>query len=178
MNHHTPNLADAKRDALRARIEAAERRIAERTVMDDARDAARAAADYARANPGKVVAGALVLGLIIGLMTAPGRAVAAKAASRVTGNAGRKASGAVTEAGTKFGTLLANALIAQGLKVFEDVLESANAGKERASEIADRAASEAQRLGREAAETSGDLVRRTRAAAESAAHNVANRVKG
>ncbi len=178
MNQHTPNLADAKRDALRARIEAAERRIAERTLVDDARDAARAAADYARANPGKVVAGALVLGLVIGLLTAPGRAAAAKAAARVTRSAKSKTTGAVSEVGSKFGTLLANALVAQGLKVLDEVLEGANTGKDRASELAEKAASEAQRLGREAADTSGDLARRTRAAAETAARDIAKRVRG
>lgn len=177
MNHHTPNLADAKRDALRARIEAAERRIAARTLMDDARDAARGAADYARANPGKVVAGALVLGLVIGLMTTPGRAVAGKAAARLTGAASRKAGGAVSEAGGKLGTMLANALVAQGLQLLDEVLDGANAGKERAGELADRAASEAQRLGREAAETSSELARRTRTAAETAARDIARRVK-
>lgn len=182
MNSHTPNitanLADAKRDALRARIEAAEQRIAARTLADDARDAARAAADYARANPGKVVAGALLLGLVIGLMTSPGRALAGKAAARVTGSASRKAGGALSEASAKFSALLANALVAQGLKVLDDVLESASAGKERAEELAGKAASEAQRLGREAADTSGALARRTREAAESAAHSIASKVKG
>lgn len=182
MNSHTPNitgnLADAKRDALRARIEAAEQRIAARTLADDARDAARAAADYARANPGKVVAGALVLGLVIGLLTTPGRALAGKAAARVTGSASRKAGGAMSEAGAKFSALLANALMVQGLKVLEDVLESASAGKDRAEELAGKAASEAQRLSREAADTSGEFARRTRSAAETAARDIARRVKG
>ncbi|MFN3988712.1 MAG: hypothetical protein ACK4IS_00480 [Erythrobacter sp.] len=176
MNHHTPDLADAKRDALRARIEAAERRIAERRLVDDARDAARAAADYARANPGKVVAGALVLGLVIGLLTTPGRAMVGKAASRMTGSASRKASGAMSEAGAKLGALLANALVAQGLKVLDEMLDGAATGKERASDLLGKAASEAQRIGREAAETSGDLARRSRAAAETAARDIARRV--
>lgn len=180
MNQHTPDLADAKRDALRARIEAAERRIAERTLVDDAREAAQAAADYARANPGKVVAGALVLGLVIGLLTAPGRAAAAKAAARVTGSssAAPKTVGAASEAGSKFALMLTNALVAQGLKLLDEVLDGANTGKERAGVLAEKAASEAQRLSREAAENSGELARRTRAAAETAARDIAKRVRG
>ncbi len=182
MNHHTPkitdSLADPKRDALRARIEAAERRIAARTLADDARDAARAAADYARANPGKVVAGALVLGVVIGLLTTPGRTMAGKAAARVTGIASRKAGSAVSEAVAKFGMMLANAAVAQGLQLVNDVLDSASTGKERAGELVGKAAGEAQRLGREAADTSSDLARRTRAAAEAAAQDIAKRVKG
>ena len=182
MNSHTPNLggslADAKRDALRARIEAAERRIAERTLVDDARDAARAAGDYARANPGKVVAGALALGLVIGLLSSPGRAMAGKAAARVAGKTSKAASSAAGEAGSKFGMMIANALVAQGLQVLDDVLDSATAGKERAGALAGRAASEAQRLSREAAEETGDLARRTRAAAQTAARDLAQRVRG
>lgn len=182
MNQHSPNLADAKRDALRARIEAAERRIAERSLVDDAREAARAAADYTRANPGKVVAGALVIGLVIGLLTTPGRAAAAKAAARVTGKGGAsaapKAVAAASEKGSKFAAMLANALVAQGLKVLDEVLDGANTGKERAGALAEKAATEAQRLSREAADNSGDLARRTRAAAETAARDIAKRVRG
>lgn len=178
MNSHTPNLADAKRDALRARIEAAERRIAERTLLDDARDAARAATDYTKANPGKVVAGALVLGLVIGLLTSPGRALAGKAAAQVTGKTRRAASDAATKASSKIGMMLANALVAQGLQVLDAVLDGANTGRARAGQLADKAASEAERLGREAAESSSALARSTRAKAKSAARDIARRVRG
>mgnify|MGYP001101366086 CR=1 FL=1 len=51
MTDLSPFSADGKRDALRARIEAAERRNAERTVAVQAREAASAAVDYTRAHP-------------------------------------------------------------------------------------------------------------------------------
>lgn len=182
MNEHTPNLADAKRDALRTRIEAAERRIAERSLVDDAREAAQTAADYARANPGKVVAGALVVGLVIGLMTAPGRAAAASAAARVTGKSktsdAQKAVAEASEKSSKFVMMLANAVVTQALKIFDDVRDGAAVGAERAGDLAEKASDEAQRLGREAADHSGDFARRTRAAAETAARDIAKRVRG
>ncbi len=178
MNTHTPNLTpsleDAKRDALRARIEAGERRIAERTLVDDARDAAQAAADYTRANPGKVVAGALVLGLIIGLLTPPGRRAAARAAARVSDGASKAASSSQS----KFSALFANALMTQGLELLDEVLDGTNASRAQINEFAGKASDEAQKLVSEAAETSGDLARRTRSRAEAAARNIAERLKG
>ncbi|MGY6551800.1 MAG: hypothetical protein ACXIT4_07875 [Erythrobacter sp.] len=187
MNTHTSatditdkvtDLAEAKRDALRARIEANERRIAERTLADDARDAAKAAADYTRANPGKVVAGALAVGIVVGLMTAPGRRLVANAASSVTGKKAKPAA----ETGGRFGALFANAFVAQGLKLLDDVLEEANTGKEHLDELADKFADKvttsAEKLGREAVDNSREMARRTRERAESAAREIAERVKG
>lgn len=168
---------DPKRDALRARIEASERRIAERTLLNDARDAARAAGDYARANPVKVVAGALVLGLLIGLMTTPGRRVAASAAARMTGGAAKVASTASGKGQSKFAGLLAHALVTQGLQLLDEVIDGANAGRERVDDLTGKAIGNAQRLGHEAAETSGDLARRTRARAETAARDIAERLR-
>ena len=177
MNTHTPNLAptleDAKRDALRARIEAGERRIAERTMMDDARDAAKAAADYTRANPGKVVAGALVLGLVIGLLTPPGRRAAASAAARVSGGASRAAS----TGQSKFSALLANALVTQGLQLLDEVLDGANAGRAQINDFAGKASAEAQKLAGEASDASSDLARRTGSRAKAAARDLAERFK-
>ena len=55
MTELTPISAADSRDALRARIEAAERRNADRTIADQAREAATAAVDYTRANPLTVI---------------------------------------------------------------------------------------------------------------------------
>lgn len=184
MNTHAPDLtpdpahtadhgADPKRDALRARIEASERRIAERTLVNDARDAARAAGDYARANPGKVVAGALVLGLLIGLMTAPGRRAAASAAARVTGGTAK----AARNSESRFAGVMTHALVTQGLQLLDDVLDGTAASRQKIDDLADKAVSNAQRLGTEAAETSGELARRTRTRAETAARDIAERLR-
>ena len=81
MNDPTPVLG---RDSLRARIEAAERRNAERSLADQARAAAEKASDFARANPLTVIGGALAVGLVIGLATRPGRKVAGRAVGAVS----------------------------------------------------------------------------------------------
>ena len=86
---------DLKRDALRQKIEASERRIAERTLGEQAKEAVDAAVDYTRANPLTVIAGAVAVGLAIGLMTKPGQRVASKAAT----SASTAASGAATKVG-------------------------------------------------------------------------------
>lgn len=65
-----------KRDQLRARIEAGERRVEERTLADQAREAADNAIDFAKAHPIATVAGAVAVGLVIGAMTKPGRRLA------------------------------------------------------------------------------------------------------
>ena len=67
MNDAAPLAPATARDALRARIEAAERRNAERSLTDQARDAADAAIDYTRAHPLTVIGGALAFGLVIGI---------------------------------------------------------------------------------------------------------------
>jgi hypothetical protein len=167
----TPFHEDGKRDALRARIEASERRIAERTLASDAREAAQAAADYARANPAKVVAGALVLGLVIGLLTAPGRRVAASAAARVTGRK-RK-----SRKPSKMAALFTQALMGRALQLVDEMLDRANAGRERLDDLAGDAVTNARRIGHDAAETSSDFARRTRDRAEHAARDIAERLK-
>jgi len=77
--HHSNGNGHDKRDELRAKIEASERRIQERTMADDARDAAVAARDYTRAHPLTVIGGAIGIGILIGLATPPGRRAAGPA---------------------------------------------------------------------------------------------------
>ena len=79
---------------LRAKIEASERRNAERTLADQAREAAEAATEYTRAHPLTVIGGAVAIGLLVGLATRPGRRVATRAAGAV----GAAASGAAASA--------------------------------------------------------------------------------
>jgi len=172
MTDKHPTLSDAKRDALRARIEASERRIAQRTLADDARDMAQTAVDYTKANPLKVVGGAIALGLVIGLLSSPGRRMASNAASGVAGGFSK----AARSGGTKFGMVLANALVAQGLRLLDDVLDGASAGKERLDSLGESVGDRANRISRGATETSRKLARSARERASNAAHAVAQRI--
>lgn len=184
------------RDELRAKIEARERRIAERTLADDARDAANAATQYMKENPLQVVGGAIAVGLVIGLMTSSGR----KAMGNAVGNAasgtasavGSAASGAAKTVETaakkqssRFGTLVADALVAYGIKLIDDALDGARAGKEAAEDFGDAATTKARTVKRDAeyvAGTAADKTRavgqRTRRRATRAVRNLADRVSG
>lgn len=155
-------LADPKRDSLRARIEAAERRNAERTLADKARTAAEAAVDYTRAHPLTVIGGALAIGLAIGLLTSPGRRVA----RRVAGSAGGAVSGAAASAtsgvkelaakgGSRIGTLLGEAAVAYVMTLIDDALEAAREGQERAGELGNAAGSKARDIAQKSRDTAG-----------------------
>lgn len=75
----TPISADSKlsdqekRDQLRARIEAGEKRLEDRSITDHARDAADTAIEFAKKHPLATVAGAVTIGLAVGAMTRRGR---------------------------------------------------------------------------------------------------------
>lgn len=147
------NLSSPARDSLRARIEAAERRNAERSLADQAREAAEAATHYARAHPLAVVGGALALGLLVGLATRPGRRVAARAAGAVgaaaSGAAGSAASGAkalAASGGSKLGALIGNALVAYAMQAIEDVLDNARAGQEKLGDFSETAGEKARNV--------------------------------
>ena len=165
--------ADTKRDSLRARIEAAERRNAERTLADKARDAAEAAVDYTRAHPLTVIGGAMAIGLAIGLLTTPGRRVARKVAASAGGAVSGAASSATSgvkglaaKGGTRIGTLLGEAAVAYLMTIIDDVVESARSGQARAGELGDAASTKARdmtRIGRDAAErVAGEIRRKTK----------------
>jgi hypothetical protein len=149
------DLATIQRDALRARIEAAERRNAERSLADQARAAAAAAGDYTRAHPLTVIGGALAAGLLIGLATRPGRRVAARAASAVgaaaSGAAGRAASGArslAARGGARLAALIGEAILAYALDLLEEALAGKRAGPERSAAAADAAGPRARKARR------------------------------
>ena len=69
----SPLSDEEKREQLRARIEAGEKRKEERTFADQAKEAADGAIDFAKRHPVATVAGAVVVGLAIGAMTKRGR---------------------------------------------------------------------------------------------------------
>ncbi|WP_086618452.1 hypothetical protein [Erythrobacter tepidarius] len=163
------DLSSPPRDSLRARIEAAERRNAERGLADQAREAAAAATDYARAHPLAVVGGALVLGLLVGLVTRPGRQVAARAAGAVSAAASDAASSATSgvkalaaRSGSRLGTLLGEAVIAYGIQVIENVLEQSRAGQERLSDLSETAGEQARNVTAGLADTARKAARAAR----------------
>lgn len=171
-SRHEPS-KDAKRDELRARIEASERRIAERSLAEQAQEAAIAAGDFARKNPLTVIGGAIAIGLVIGAMTAPGRRIASNAvkaassgAAGLTSGAAKGVSTAVKNRGTALGTLIADAAIAYGVKLIDEAMDGARAGKDAAEDIGDSAAAKARALRRDAAYAAGSATDKGRTVAQ------------
>ncbi|KWV92884.1 hypothetical protein [Erythrobacter sp. YT30] len=179
-----------QRDELRAKIEASERRIAERTVADQASEAAGAAKQYVKDNPMTVIGGAIAFGLVLGLMTKTGRNAAKNAASSTAGAVGGAASGAAKTVGTAakkrgaaFGTLLADAIVAYGMKLIDDALDGARTGRDKLEDLSDDAAAKAREVKRDAeyfagsaADKSRAVTQRTRRRAVRAVRDIKDRV--
>lgn len=192
MTDQSTALTNDSRDALRARIEAAERRNAERTLADDARDAAKAAADYTRANPLAVIGGAVAVGLVIGLLTQPGR----RAAKQVVNRASDAVSGATSSAtsgiksitargGSRIGTMFGEAVLAYVMTLIDEAMETARAGQDRAGELGDAAGAQARKIktgavqaAEAAADNSKTLARKTRDQAERVVNDLRRKTKG
>ncbi|MEL7189564.1 MAG: hypothetical protein AAGK17_08445 [Pseudomonadota bacterium] len=179
-----------QRDELRAKIEASERRIAERTVADQASEAAGAATQYVKDNPMTVLGGAIAVGLVIGLMTKPGRNAAKGAATGAAGAVSGAASGAAKtvgnaakKRGSAFGTLLADAIVAYGIKLIDDAMDNARTGRDKLEDISDEATAKAREVKRDAgyfagsaADKSRAISQRTRRRAVRAVRDVKDRV--
>lgn len=171
MNDTTALTTVDKRDALRAKIEASERRNAERTLADQAREAAEAATEYTRAHPLTVIGGAVAIGLLVGLATRPGRRVATRAAGAVGTAASGAASsaaagvrGAAARGSSQLGTLVGDAALAWAMKLVDEVLETARTGQDKVEDLSDETQATARRVRREAAHVVGaatDTVRHT-----------------
>lgn len=190
---NTPS-TEVARDELRAKIEVSERRIAERTLADQAQEAAGAATDYVRKNPLTVLGGAIVVGLVIGAASKPGRRAAksaatgaatavSTAASGAASGAAKTARSAVKSRGTAFGALLADAIVAYGIRLIDDAMDTARSGKDTAEDISDSAADKARKLRREAGYVAGSaadrtrtVTQRTRRRAERAVRDLTDRV--
>lgn len=137
----TPISADSaltdeqKREQLRARIEAGERRNEERSITDQAKDVADSAIEFAKKHPVATVAGAVAIGLAIGAMTRRGREL------------GRR--------GGSLASYAADAAIAYGLAMIE------GAG-DRVEDLSDAAGTQARRIKRDAGyrlDSMGDSIR-------------------
>lgn len=140
-NNITPISADSKltdqqkRDQLRARIEAGERRQEERGLLDQAKDVADSAVDFAKRHPVATVAGAIAVGLTVGAMTRRGREL------------GRR--------GGSLASYATDAAIAYGLSMIE------GAG-DKFEDFGDAAETQARRLKRDAGyrlDSMGDTIR-------------------
>lgn len=196
----TPEIShdETKRDALRQKIEANERRIAERTLGEQAKETVDAAVDYTRKNPLKVIGGSVAVGLAIGLMTKPGRRAAKKAASSAATGAATKVGGAASNAAgaakntvknaatdrtSAVWALIGDAVVGYAIKLIDDALGGANSAKDTLEDFGDTAASKARSLRREAsylagsaADKSRTATRRTKRRAERAVRDLTDRI--
>lgn len=197
MTDPIPFSGAGNRDALRARIEAAERRNADRTLADQAREAADAAVDYTRANPLTVIGGALAVGLLIGLLTRPGRRMASRAihtttdaisgtaASARSGVSNLTSRGATGHSGSGLGRMVGEAALGYAMTIIDEVLETARAGQERAGELGDAAGTQAKKLSANASEAASTaagstraFARKTREAAAGVVRDLGRKTKG
>lgn len=110
-----------KREALRGKIAAGQRRNEERSFADQAKAAADGALDYVKANPIKAVAGVAAAALLIGAMTGGGRRAGRKA--------GRKA-GALA-------TVATDAALAYGLGLLETASSATSKGQDKLADLGD-----------------------------------------
>jgi hypothetical protein len=184
MTDPTPIAGGDSRDALRARIEAAERRNAERTLADQAREAATAAVDYTRAHPLTVIGGALALGLVIGLLTRPGRRVASRtlhsASDAISGAASSARSGArnvTARSGSRLGQMVGQAAVTYALSLLDEVMEAARTGQDRAAELGEAAGAQAKTISARTSEAAGSAAGSTRALARKTADAAAGAMR-
>lgn len=173
-----------KRDALRARIESAERRNADRTLADQARAAADTAIDYTRANPLTVIGGALAAGVVIGLLTRPGRRMATRAyhnasdaISDATTSVSRRARGLTSGRKSRFSDLIGDTAMAYVMSLLDEALDGARAAQDRAEALGDAAGTQAKKLGHNAADAAGSAADNTRALARKASTAAAGAVR-
>ncbi|MEL7445952.1 MAG: hypothetical protein AAGK02_09075 [Pseudomonadota bacterium] len=184
-----------ERDELRAKIEARERRIAERTLGDSAKEAADAAVNYTREHPLKVVGGAIIIGVLIGLMTKPGRRAAGAATSRAAGFASNVTQSAATAAGNAadgakravggvakkrsaaVGSLIADAIIAYGIKFIDEAMSTKRAGQDLIEDAGDTATAKARELRREAGFMAGTAADKTRSVSRKASRTASRAMR-
>lgn len=138
----SPLSDEQKREQLRARIEAGEERNEQRTLADQAREAADSAIAFTKKHPLAVVGGVLVAGLAIGAMTRPGRRI------------GRR--------GGVLAGLAADAALAYGARMIDGAVDGAQFAANRFEDFGDSAATTARGLRRDAAyklDVAGDALR-------------------
>lgn len=181
----TNDTAPDKRDELRAKIEASERRIEQRTLAEQAKEAAGAATQFAKDHPLTVLGGAVAVGLAIGAMTSPGRRAARSAATgtvNAVNSAARSTKDAVGNVSTKqvsrFGTLLADAITAYGIKLIDEAMDTAQAGQDKLEDFGDSASSKARQIRRDTEYFAGNAVDKGRSVTRRTRRRAGRAVRG
>lgn len=146
-----------KREELKARIAAGQQRHEQRSLGDQARDAADTAVDFVKEHPIATIAGGLALGLLIGSMTRSGRRV------------GRRAGSLASTA--------SEAAVAFGLGLLDDIEDLARDGREKASDAGDRLGYRARELKREADYYSRSLTDRAATSSRLAGRSLSRRLR-
>lgn len=108
-----------KREALRSKINAGERRNAERSFADQAKAAADGALNYVKANPIKAVAGVAVGALLLGALSRPGRRAGRKAAAKTSA----------------FAAIATEAALAYGLGLLDTAGAAASKGQDKLADL-------------------------------------------
>lgn len=116
-----PKSSDQKRQELKAKIEAAEQRNADRSIGDMAKEVSEQATDFVKLHPLATVAGVAVVGVAIGAMTKRGR------------SAGKAAGENVSE----FASYAAELGLAYASGLFDAAGEVAQTGRDKAQDIGD-----------------------------------------
>ncbi|WFL76982.1 hypothetical protein P7228_13430 [Altererythrobacter arenosus] len=149
--------SDAKREQLREKIEAGERRNEERSLADAAREAADSATNFVKQHPLATLGGAVVVGLAIGAMTKPGRRL--------------------TKRGGVLAGLIADAAIAYGISMIDKAGDVARDGQDRLEDLGDVLSDKARSARRDANYLAGSASDRTRSLARGASRKASRAVR-
>ena len=156
--------SEEKRQELKAKIEAAERRNEERSLADYAQDAGETAKRFVKDHPVAAIAGVAVLGLAIGALTRPGRRAGAEVGRRTSSFATQAAEMGAAYASGLFDAAGDAALAGRDkLEDMSDAIgDNARAARRRASYSGGNAAAKARILSRETGKSAGRTSRRLR----------------
>lgn len=149
--------SDEKRDALREKIEAAEKRHEERSLQVVAKEAAENATTFVKKHPFATVGGAIAVGLAIGAMTKPGR--------RLTKRSGVLAA------------FLTDAVIRYGIQAIDQASDAARQGQDKLEDFSDSVSDKARTAKREASHAAWTAADRTRTATRKASRKAGRVVR-
>ena len=139
-----PQTAEERREELKARIEAAEARDEERSLLDTAgekaSEATTAFTDFVKERPLTAAAGGIILGIIIAGMFKGPRQAAARGGAKAAGLAA-------------VGAEIAGGFLSE---LVDDAADLGRAGKHRAVDLSDRLADRSRAAGRSARHKVGD----------------------
>lgn len=132
---------DQKRKQMRDKIEAGERRNAERSLGDYAREARDGATSFVKEHPIATVIGGLALGAIVAsLIPGPGKRLRKKATAR----------------GSALAAMLTELGVAYGASMLDSLGDAARAGQDKLEDLGDSVGDTARGLRREAGHLAGN----------------------